>query len=307
MLPWTWAIAYRRFNQGMLIRFGHSRSVGIGTAVRLITNLLILSIGYILHSIPGIIVATTAVAVGVTSEALYIALRIRPVVRTQLNKAELIDPPMSYQSFFKFYIPLVLTSLLTFLIQPIGSAAISRMPQPLESLAVWPVMTGLLFLLRSMGIAYNEVVISIIHLENSYHNLIRFTRLLVLALTSLILMIALSPISMFWFTKFSGLSNELTSLAVSALWFAILMPGLSVLQSWFQGAILDYGKTRGITEAVIIFLCTVSILLMVGVLWKEVPGLYIAIIAYSTGMGTQAFWLWYRSRPAFQIIKSRDC
>ena len=25
MTPWTWAIAYRRFNQGVLIRFGHSQ------------------------------------------------------------------------------------------------------------------------------------------------------------------------------------------------------------------------------------------------------------------------------------------
>ena len=31
MTPWTWAIAYRRFNQGVLIRFGHSETVGIGT------------------------------------------------------------------------------------------------------------------------------------------------------------------------------------------------------------------------------------------------------------------------------------
>jgi hypothetical protein len=28
MLPWTWSIAYRRFNQGTLIRFGRSRAVG---------------------------------------------------------------------------------------------------------------------------------------------------------------------------------------------------------------------------------------------------------------------------------------
>ncbi|MGC8874754.1 MAG: hypothetical protein ACP5SI_09970, partial [Chloroflexia bacterium] len=26
MLPWSWSIAYRRFHQGVLIRFGHSRA-----------------------------------------------------------------------------------------------------------------------------------------------------------------------------------------------------------------------------------------------------------------------------------------
>src|SRR5205823_10693154 len=35
MTPWTLAIAYRRFQQGVLIRTGRSRVVGVGTAVRL--------------------------------------------------------------------------------------------------------------------------------------------------------------------------------------------------------------------------------------------------------------------------------
>src|SRR3990172_12897385 len=39
MLPWSWAIAYRRFHQGVLIRFDHSNTVGIGTTIRLCSNL----------------------------------------------------------------------------------------------------------------------------------------------------------------------------------------------------------------------------------------------------------------------------
>src|SRR5690606_2390621 len=31
MLPWSWAIAWRRQGQGVLIRFGRSRAVGLGT------------------------------------------------------------------------------------------------------------------------------------------------------------------------------------------------------------------------------------------------------------------------------------
>ena len=33
--PWTWSIAYRRFQQGVLIRSGHSDAVGVGTIIRL--------------------------------------------------------------------------------------------------------------------------------------------------------------------------------------------------------------------------------------------------------------------------------
>src|SRR5687768_15295195 len=38
MTPWTWAIAYRRFQQGVLIRFDRAGAVGTGTLVRLAAN-----------------------------------------------------------------------------------------------------------------------------------------------------------------------------------------------------------------------------------------------------------------------------
>ena len=71
MTPWTWSIAYRRFNQGVLIRFGHSKTVGVGTVIRLTANLLVLTTGYLVGNIPGIVVGTSAVIAGVVCEAIY--------------------------------------------------------------------------------------------------------------------------------------------------------------------------------------------------------------------------------------------
>ncbi len=72
MTPWTWAIAHRRFNQGVLIRFGNSAAVGWGTAMRLVADVIVLAIGFALHEVAGIVVATAAVAAGVLAEAAYI-------------------------------------------------------------------------------------------------------------------------------------------------------------------------------------------------------------------------------------------
>ncbi len=44
MTPWTWAIAHRRFNQGVLIRFGRSRAVTWGTLIRLAADVSVLLI-----------------------------------------------------------------------------------------------------------------------------------------------------------------------------------------------------------------------------------------------------------------------
>ena len=188
MLPWTWTIAYRRFNQGVMIRFGHSRSVGAGTVVRLSAGMSVLLIGLAIGTIQGIVVATAAVAVGVTSEAIFAGRVVRPVLRNELALASPVEPALTYRVFFAFYIPLVLTSLLSLLAQPIGSAALSRMPQPVSSLAVWPVVTGLVFMVRSLGIAFNEVVVALLDEPGARPVLRRFTGILVAGTTAALLL-----------------------------------------------------------------------------------------------------------------------
>jgi len=306
MTPWTWSIAYRRFNQGVLIRFGHSKAVGMGTVVRLTADLLVLLVGYSIGTIPGIIVATSAVAAGVVSEAIYAGIVTRPVVNHELKKTPPPAEPLTLTTFLKFYIPLAMTSLLLLLVQPIGSAAMSRMPRAIDSLAVWPVVTGLIFLLRSLGMAYNEVVVALLEEPLSTQSLRRFTFLLAGFVTILLISITLTPFAGFWFSGVQGLSPELAGLAITSMWIALLIPGLNVFQSWYQGAIVVSRHTRGITEAVGIFLITTIILITAGAAWSQAIGLYISLGAFAIAMFVQTLWLWFRSRPALRATQERD-
>jgi hypothetical protein len=306
MTPWTWSIAYRRFNQGVLIRYNHSKAVGVGTVVRLTADLTVLLIGFSIGTIPGIIVATCAVSAGVISEAIYSGIVVRPVVKNQVKLQPVVEPRLTLPSFLRFYFPLVLTSLLTLLVQPFGSAAMSRMPAAIASLAVWPVLGGFTFMLRSIGVAYNEVVVALLDEPLSSHNLRRFTGLLTGFSTLLILVIALTPLSTLWFQVFSGLESELADMAVIGLLIAIPTAGLSVLQSWYQGLILHGGRTRGITEAVILFLVICTALLGAGVMRGGVTGLYWVLAAFTIAMLIQTIWLWYRSRRDERQVQERD-
>ena len=305
MAPWTWTIAYRRLHQGIMIRFGHTNIIGVGTGVRLGMDVIVASVGYFL-GLPGIVVATSAVASGVTAEAIYIGLTVRPVLRMDLKPAPAIQPALTYRAFFAFYVPLVMTSLLTLLIQPLGSAALSRMPRALESLAAWPVLSGLIFMLRSMGVAFNEVVVALLDEPLSAKPLHRFTMLLTFGTTGMLLVIAATPLSRLWLENFSGLSPELATLARDGLWFGLLLPGLNSLQSWYQGALLNSGKTRGISEAVAVFLLSTGVVLLGGVAWGRATGLYVGLGAFSFGMLTQTIWLWVRGRPVLRALYERD-
>ncbi len=305
MLPWTWAIGYRRFNQGVMIRFGQSSGVMVCSAIRLTTITVLLFIGYWIGSIPGVIVATIAQALGVTLEGLYAGLRVRPIVNNELRNAPPAEP-ITWRGFAAFYIPLVFTSLLQFIGQPIGSAALSRMPNAIDSLAVWSVVSNFIFLTRSVGVAYNEVVVALLDEKGSFFTLRRFAYYLAGALTIIIVTITLTPLSTFWFELITGLTPALSQMAKNSLWFILLLPAMSVFQSWFQGSILTSRKTRGITESVVLYLIVISAVLFGGVLWGRTTGLYVAALAFVLANLSQTAWMLLRSREIRDIVRERD-
>jgi len=302
MLPWTASIAYRRFQQGVLIRFGHSRAVGIGTAIRLGTNALVLAIGYSIGTIPGIVVGTSAVAAGVIAEAVYAGIRVHPVLRDRLRAAAPAGPPITSAEFARFYAPLALTSILTLLAMPLTSAAMSRMPRAIESLAVWPVLNGLVFTFRSLGFAMNEVVIALLDRPQAVPVLRKFSALLATTLSLLLLVAAATPISSLWFAVVSALPPPLAAMGHIGLWLAILVPGLSAYQSWYQGAIVHSRRTRGVTEAVSLYLGVSAAFLAAGVALARPTGLYAALVAMTTGLLSQIVWLRIRARAPLRAL-----
>lgn len=309
MLPWSASIAYRRFNQGALIRFGRSRAVGVGTAVRLTTNLTVLTSGYLLATgplhgqLPGVAVGAGAIAAGVISEAIYAGIAVRPVRRFDLPSAPPVEPPLTWAAFYAFYFPLVMMQLLTLIANPIGSAAISRMPQALESLAAWGTVTGLVFILRSPGVAYNEVVVALLDRPGAYTTLRRFSNLLKLVSTAAIALIAFTPLSSFYFNRVMGLAPDLATLGRTGFVLALPLPWLTVLQSWYQGAILHGRATRGITESVVIYLLVSALTLGTGIAWGGTAGLYIGVAALTMSTAGQTLWLWQRARPVLEKLK----
>jgi hypothetical protein len=306
MLPWTWSIAYRRFNQGVMIRFGHSRVVGLGTVLRLCADGLVLAVGYLIGVVPGIVVATSAIATGVVTEAIYVGLRVRPVLRGQLQRAAPVEPPLTLRSFLEFYTPLAITALLNMVVQPLISASLSRMPDALDSLAVWSVVSGFVFLLRSMSYAYNEVVIALLDEPRAARNLRRFAVLMAALTSATLLLIAATPLATFWFGQVSALNSRLVVLARIGLWIALPIPALDALQSWYRGAIVHSRRTGAITEAVAIFLLADGAILLSGIVGGRVTGLYVGLAAYGAGMLAQTIWLQWRSRPAIQVLQSHD-
>jgi glucan phosphoethanolaminetransferase (alkaline phosphatase superfamily) len=115
-----------------------------------------------------------------------------------------------------------------------------------------------------------------------------------------------TPLSKFWFQTVSALPGDLAGLAQIGIWITLPMPALAVLQSWYQGAILHSHKTKGITEAVLVFLFVNILILLIGVLWGKAIGLYVGLVSFVLSTFIQTVWLWYRSQGAIYAVHQRD-
>jgi hypothetical protein len=120
------------------------------------------------------------------------------------------------------------------------------------------------------------------------------------------LIIAATPLATVWFERIAALNPRLATLARRGLWVAALMPGLNAFQSWYQGTIVHSRRTRGITEAVAIYLLASGAILWAGVAWGQITGLYVGLAAVGAGMLAQTVWLGQRSRPALRALQARD-
>lgn len=297
MLPWTWSIAFRRTGQGMLIRCGYSHLVGAATFVRLLASGSVLAAGLAHGGFSGVIVGSTALSTGVIAEALFVAVLVRKV-GSELPEGDPDRPPLRGRSFASFYVPLALTPVVILVIRPVGTAAISRMPDVVESLAAWPVLAGMGFVLQSLGIAYHEVVVALLQRPDARVALRRFALLLAAAGTSVWALLAFTPLSELWFVGVLGLSPQLAAVVITGMAIALPIPGTRVIQSWQQGVLIAARRTRAITEAVIVFAIVTAVTLALGVAWQGPKGFYVMVTAFTLGPIAQSLWLWWRARGA---------
>jgi hypothetical protein len=270
LLPWPAAIGYRRFYQGILIRSGRTRLVAYGTLVRLGsmagTALLLSHLG----KTEGCVVGTAALSAGVVMEALASRFMAAGSVRRLLGaRSEAVGgatESLGYVAIAHFYYPLALTAMLTMGVNPLVTFFLGQSRLPVESLAVMPVVNSLVFIFRSLGLAFQDVGIALLGKGGEgYAPLRRFAAGLGAIAVAGLAAIAYTPMMTLWFHHLSGLSMELTRIAALPVRVLAFMPAFSVLLS-FQHAMLVAGRqTRPITWATLIEVCGVALCLFLGI------------------------------------------
>jgi progressive ankylosis protein len=161
-----------------------------------------------------------------------------------------------------------------------------------ESLAVLPVVSSLVFIFRSPGLSYQEVNIALIGKEKqNYKTLRNFAVYLGLLVTVLISLLAFTPLANLWFINISGLSTELAGLAYLPLKILVILPALTVLLNFQRSILIVNGTTGPISVATAIELTGIIIVLLVCVVFLNLAGVVAASLAFVIGKGLSTIFL----------------
>lgn len=282
LLPWPATIGYRRFYQGILIRNNLTRRVAYGTIIRITSMAATALIFFLFFDVPGVVVGASALSVAVTFEAAASKIMAWKIVKS-LSVNENLEK-LNYKGIYDFYYPLAITSLLTLGVQPLVTFFIGQSRMSLESLAVMPVITSFVFIFRSLGLSYQEVVIALIgERSENYKPLRNFAAILGLTLTAVLITIAFTPLSNLWFEDVSGLSNALSRFAETPLMIMSLFPMLTVLISFQRAALVNSKITKPITFGTALEFLMIIIVLYITIEWFSLVGAIAATISFVIG------------------------
>ena len=282
MLPWTGAIAYRRFRQGLLIRAGLTRRVAYGTAIRLVAMTLCALGAYRFLSLPGAHLGALALTVGVVVEAVasrYMTIQVVSELLGRRRDAGRLAS-LRLRALIGFYAPLALTSLLALSVQPTVTFFMAQSRYALESLAVLPVIHGLTFIFRAFGLSYLEVVIALLGRHREHLVMVgQVAGLIAIGAAAGLGIIAFTPLASFWFRDLSGLNPMLTEFAILPTRILAILPAFSVLLAFQRGLLVHAHRNRPITWATLVELVAVAVLLTVGVYLLDLAGAVAAAMA----------------------------
>jgi hypothetical protein len=262
LIPWPGAIGLRRFYQGFLISLGQTKKITWGTTLRVTSMLGVCLILPILYpDLPGSYVGACALSSGVCLEALGVFLLARPY-ESSLKKE---DSLLTLSTISRFYVPLALTSCIALAAQPMITFFLGKCSRPLESLAVMPVINGLVFVFRGLGLSFQEAALALLGPdEQGARELTSFSYLITGIATAGLVLLAFTPLSTLWFQHISGLSQSLADLAHGPLQLMVVIPLFAFQNSLQRALAMRRSQPSLITWAMIGEVSVISVGMFLG-------------------------------------------
>lgn len=305
MILWSALIGYRRFHQGILIRFNHTKIVGRGTIVRIVVSAGIAFALGIASDLSGAVIGAYALIFAVAAESFYIYRAAQPDVEKVIqNERNSNYPALSYAAAMKFHIPLALTSLMTLLARPIIERGLANADNAEKALAAWPIIYAMLLLMRSGGMAWQEVVITLSKNQESDQALRRFTWTLGLATTGFLALIAWTPLIDVYIGDILNVPEGIRSLVILGTQVGFLIPLATALQSYLRAMLMLTNTTNPIYQGMFISLILTAIIMWAG-LEMNANAIFMGSFALTIGALVELAFLWFAATRNTEKLHQR--
>lgn len=306
LIPWAGAVGVRRYYQGVLIRFGQTKVVSIGSVVRLATMVVALLVGIALLPQHGVMVGGLALLAGVIADmfvAVFFARRLllQHVLPAESDEAQ--PAGLKMIPFLAFFIPLIMTTALRFIGRPLMLSGIARSYEPMLALAAFPVATGTLQMFSGFVQMLQQVTVAQIKDAQSAQVVQRFVLMVTAGCTALVALVAFTPLANLYHGQAIGLEGAVLSMANVSLRLIVPAAGLTALQAYLQGLMIRQSRTMTVNIAAIgnvILLVGGINLIAINTSW---PGHIIAGVVFPAALLLEVAVLYVWCRPIIRRLR----
>ena len=238
---WPFAIAWRRYFQGLLIYHGQSRAVAKASILRLFTLALVLTGGFFLP-ISGGILAGFALISGVVVEAIAVTIFARLSGATLPPQIEQPNLPRNLAQVWKFYLPLANSMMVVWGGRAILISILARAEDSTIAIAAWSAAWGLVLVIANSTRMVQQMVIKYRH-QVSDRQLLSFAISVGAACSSLLLLMSVTPIGDRIVQSFIGNDIILANSIKPVLLICTIVPLFVALQNAIQGFLVSENRT----------------------------------------------------------------
>ncbi|MEO7453904.1 MAG: hypothetical protein ABIV13_03985 [Fimbriimonadales bacterium] len=291
MTFWSACIGWRRFLQGVLIRFGATKMVGFGTFVRMTAMAVSALLMFFYTEMRSVEIAATSLMASVLAESIYIHLGAGPIVRNRLELVpEVSAVPLTMRKLIAFHAPLTATTTVMMLGSPLVAWALAKSANPKTVLAAWQVSSTLAWLCRTVVFALPEVVITLYRDEQSAEKLRRFCLGVGLLTSSILILLAAFRVDVVFFLNVLKATPNVAEVAHTAFLAVALLPLIGAMQSYVRGMLTAHHLTVARFTAVIVAMAALGGLLFATVVFG-IAGVISASLALTGAMIAEFFVL----------------
>jgi progressive ankylosis protein len=294
---WPFAIAWRRYFQGLLIYHGQSRAVAKASIFRLFTLAVVLTAGF-LWQISGGIVAGFALISGVIVEAIAVTIFARrsgAILPPQIEQPNL---PRNLAQVWKFYLPLANSMMVVWGGRAILISILARAQDATVAIAAWSAAWGLVLVIANSTRMVQQMVIKYRH-QVSDRQLLTFAISVGGACSTLLLLMSLTPIGNRMVQSFIGNDLTLAKSIKPVLLICTIVPLFVALQNAIQGFLVSENRTGHVNLSTWLGTGTLLIIATLAIN-KGMNGAISAAIAMITSMLVEVTCLFWKRAVKLQ-------